>query len=261
KDEGKIVGMDSNYKNGLVFSDGQSFGDPIYTRIQKFAKRQKHTKNDSIVAGDLTIQADSIFLSNVGEIRATTLSGDGGNITLLANDLLFLQQESQISTTAGTAGARGDGGNIKIDAPFIIALPNENSDVTANTLEIEPSRQLFFLPTQPLNAQIDQSCTPGTKFARSELVFIGKGGIAPNNLEALQINPNKPDWVEFPQGEDLSQPTLPNINESQSDRIVEAQGWIKDENGEIILVTDTSTVTPHDSWQKLKQCDRASKSQ
>ncbi len=44
KEEGKIVGMDSNYKNGLVFSDGQTTGDVIYKRIQEFAFRQKHTK-------------------------------------------------------------------------------------------------------------------------------------------------------------------------------------------------------------------------
>ena len=44
KEEGKIVGIDSNYKNGLVFSDGQTTGDAIYKRTQEFAKRQKHTR-------------------------------------------------------------------------------------------------------------------------------------------------------------------------------------------------------------------------
>ncbi len=44
REEGKIVGMDSNYKNGLVFSDGQTTGTAIYERTQQFAKRQKHTK-------------------------------------------------------------------------------------------------------------------------------------------------------------------------------------------------------------------------
>jgi IS605 OrfB family transposase len=44
KTEGAIIGMDSNYKNGLVFSDGQTTGDTLYKRIQQFAKHQKHTK-------------------------------------------------------------------------------------------------------------------------------------------------------------------------------------------------------------------------
>lgn len=43
KDSGRVVGMDSNYKNGLVFSDGQQVGQALYDRIQGFAKRQKNT--------------------------------------------------------------------------------------------------------------------------------------------------------------------------------------------------------------------------
>ena len=39
----RIIGMDSNYKAGFVFSDGQHVGAEIYTRIQAFGKRQKHT--------------------------------------------------------------------------------------------------------------------------------------------------------------------------------------------------------------------------
>ncbi|MGL5066109.1 MAG: zinc ribbon domain-containing protein [Microcoleus sp.] len=43
KTEGRVVGMDSNYKNGVVFSDSQVVGENIYQRIQEFKKRQKHT--------------------------------------------------------------------------------------------------------------------------------------------------------------------------------------------------------------------------
>lgn len=41
--EGAVVGMDSNYKAGYVFSDGQQVGQELYERIQGFAKRQKNT--------------------------------------------------------------------------------------------------------------------------------------------------------------------------------------------------------------------------
>ncbi|MEQ9669469.1 hypothetical protein [Coleofasciculus sp. G2-EDA-02] len=43
KTSGQVVGMDSNYKNGVVFSDSQVVGQSIYQRIQEFKKRQKHT--------------------------------------------------------------------------------------------------------------------------------------------------------------------------------------------------------------------------
>ncbi|MEQ9353734.1 hypothetical protein [Coleofasciculus chthonoplastes] len=34
KTSGQVVGMDSNYKNGVVFSDSQVVGQDIYQRIQ-----------------------------------------------------------------------------------------------------------------------------------------------------------------------------------------------------------------------------------
>lgn len=44
KQRGKVVGMDSNYKAGFVFSNGIAQAGPaIYERIQQFKKRQKNT--------------------------------------------------------------------------------------------------------------------------------------------------------------------------------------------------------------------------
>ncbi|MCL6752698.1 S-layer family protein [Nostoc sp. CCCryo 231-06] len=85
-------------------------------------------------AGKLQVQSPFIRLDNRGEITAETVSGNGGDITLYDLDLLLLSGNSQISATAGTNKQGGDGGNITINAPngFIVAKPNENSDITAN---------------------------------------------------------------------------------------------------------------------------------
>lgn len=86
------------------------------------------------IAGDIEVDSRSIELDNKAGISVTAASGNGGNISLKARNLLTLRRGSQISTTAGIAGAGGDGGNISIDNHhgFIIAAPNENSDITAN---------------------------------------------------------------------------------------------------------------------------------
>ncbi|MEH2283492.1 MAG: filamentous hemagglutinin N-terminal domain-containing protein [Nostoc sp.] len=83
-------------------------------------------------AGDININSGSTTLDNKASVTATTNSGDGGNINLTASDRLLLRNNSQISTAAGTAQAGGDGGNIDINSKFIIAIPKENSDITAN---------------------------------------------------------------------------------------------------------------------------------
>ena len=84
-------------------------------------------------AGNIDITSPSIRLDR-GGIKSQTTSGDGGNITLKVQDLLFMRHDSQISTTAGLAPSGGDGGNITIDASkgFIVAVPYENNDITAN---------------------------------------------------------------------------------------------------------------------------------
>ncbi|MEQ8540255.1 MAG: filamentous hemagglutinin N-terminal domain-containing protein [Coleofasciculus sp. D1-CHI-01] len=86
-------------------------------------------------AGDIEIEANSIQLNQQGELITQSESGDGGNIRLQVDNLLLLRRNSTISTTAGQAGAGGDGGNITIDAGFVTGIPTENSDITANAFE------------------------------------------------------------------------------------------------------------------------------
>jgi large exoprotein involved in heme utilization and adhesion len=84
--------------------------------------------------GNIQIRADSLTLDGAS-ILAETTSTNGGNITLPIQDLLILRNGSQISTTAGSDRTGGNGGNIEIDTLFLIAVPLENSDITANAFE------------------------------------------------------------------------------------------------------------------------------
>lgn len=85
-------------------------------------------------AGKLSVNARSILLDNQGKLISENESGQSGNITLNVQDLLLMRHQSQITTNAGTRQAGGDGGNITINAPsgFLVAVPSENSDITAN---------------------------------------------------------------------------------------------------------------------------------
>lgn len=82
-------------------------------------------------AGNIVLEGGSLILDR-GLITAETLSSAGGNITLRINDVIVLLNNSLISTTAGTALAGGDGGNIDITTTYLVAQPNGNSDITAN---------------------------------------------------------------------------------------------------------------------------------
>ena len=86
------------------------------------------------IAGDLQIQASrNVQLENQSLITTETRSGNGGDITMNVGGFLLLLSSSDISTTAGTADAGGNGGNIKIDTTLdIISSPSRDSNIKAN---------------------------------------------------------------------------------------------------------------------------------
>ncbi|MHC5609948.1 MAG: beta strand repeat-containing protein, partial [Nostoc sp.] len=84
-------------------------------------------------AGNIRINANFIeILGKLSAIASSTNAGNGGNITLNIADLLLLRRGGLISTTAGRSEASGNGGNININSKFIVAIPEENSDISAN---------------------------------------------------------------------------------------------------------------------------------
>ncbi|MHC5856344.1 two-partner secretion domain-containing protein [Nostoc sp.] len=84
-------------------------------------------------AGNIRIKANFLEILGKGSgIASFTNAGNGGNITLDIADLLLLRGGAFISTTAGRSQAGGNGGNININSKFIVAIPKENSDISAN---------------------------------------------------------------------------------------------------------------------------------
>jgi filamentous hemagglutinin family protein len=125
-------------------TDVGSTGDGGNISIQNYPKTA--TINDGAVVtvnsqgrgagGEIRLQAGSLTLNN-GTLSAQIdqTEENVGNIFLNVQNLLLLRNGSQISTTVGTPGTRSNGGNIFINAGAIVAVPNENSDITANAFE------------------------------------------------------------------------------------------------------------------------------
>lgn len=232
-------------------------------------------------AGNLEVTAGSVSLENQGFIVGTTLSGDGGNITLQVKDLLLMRHGSEISSTAGTAQAGGDGGNITIDADFIVAVPKEDSDITANAFtgqggsikittqgiyglefrprltslsditassefgvngtvqinapDVDPSRGLVNLPSEPVNVEVVQGCQETGNQAYIEFFNTGRGGLAPNPYEPLSSSGLWED-VPSPTHRTTSSASASVAPANPPDKIVEAQAWLVNEKGQVVLV-------------------------
>ncbi|WP_158632846.1 beta strand repeat-containing protein [Dulcicalothrix desertica] len=128
---------DGKIKSGL-FTDSYSVRDAgdliINTPLLRAFDGARITVSSNYEgsAGNLYINASKLELDNSKIVAQTRLSNNGGNINLNVKDLILLRHNSEISTTAGIERLSGNGGNINVNAPFIIAVPTENSDITAN---------------------------------------------------------------------------------------------------------------------------------
>jgi large exoprotein involved in heme utilization and adhesion len=261
------------------------------------------------IAGVLQVEANSIRLDNQGKITADT-SGGGGNINLSTGDLI-LRRGSSISTNA--RGLNITGGNITIDTDNLVAVPQEDSDISANatagiggrvivnaigifgtefrlqdtplsditatsdlgpqfngivqlnTPGIDPSRGLANLPTEVVDAsnQIAQACgTRGAEAGKNEFIVTGRRGMPSNPYEPLSDDEALED-IHPPSGFSSSRNSKPDAarivtpqsaTTKQKPPIVEAQGWVINDKGQVVLTAAASTSTPLDSWLRSATC-------
>ncbi|MCT7961780.1 DVUA0089 family protein [Laspinema sp. D1] len=120
-------------------TEGEGDGGQVRIRVQDRISLDNSTITTSSATegtgGNVELQAGSLLLDNQSFITGQTTSSQGGNLQLELTSGLLMRRGSQITATAGTDGAGGDGGNIQISAPVILAFPRENSDITANAFE------------------------------------------------------------------------------------------------------------------------------
>ncbi|MGA7937278.1 MAG: S-layer family protein [Kovacikia sp.] len=261
-------------------------------------------------AGNIDLISQSLLLNQRGTISASTASDDGGNIHLQVADLVLMRHGSLISATAGTASGNGNGGNIRIDTTFLVAAPNENSDIVANafrgrggniqitaqsvigikpqdrltpfsditassefglngtvvlnTPNTDPSRGLSELPASIVDSSklIVQGCGVQNASTYSRFVVTGRGGL-PADPAAL---PTESDTLS-----DLGTPLTPIADRPSNlpttaladpksagldapPPLIEAQGWIVDAKGQIILVAQAASQGNSLSQQFVVAC-------
>ncbi len=246
-------------------------------------------------AGELQLTARALRLDG-GKLSAQTSSGQGGNIRLQGLDLLLLRNNSQITTTADTSrvGADVAGGNININSKLIVAVPNENSDITANafngrggnvsittqgifgiqpreqqtpqtnditatselgingriqinTPEIDPSRGLISLPAQRVDAsrQITRACTAGDGINGNTFVDTRRGGLPPSPNEPLSSDVVWSDTripATIQQQYRSKKQNQPHLKQKTVE-IVPATGWVLNDKGEVVLISNVPNNT------------------
>ena len=125
----------ASQQNRLPGTSGKGGDINITTNSLLVTDGAKLSANTEIqdAAGNININASRLTLNKRSFITSESIAdANGGNILLNLSDFLLLRRGSQISTNAGTEEQGGDGGNININSKFIVAIPKENSDISAN---------------------------------------------------------------------------------------------------------------------------------
>jgi len=284
---------------------GNSGGVTINTRQLSIKNGGQVTvKNDGTGnGGQLEINASSVELDNKAGITASTQSGSGGSISINSQELI-LRNSSLISAESG---GKGDGGNITIDSQLVIAVPLENSDITANafegrggnirivtqgifgleprlsltplsditassalgidgtvqlnTLDTNPSQALVNLPDKAVDVSrlIAQDCPgSGSNLARgkSEFIITGRGGLPPKPSEPLRAEAiiSAANTVKVGEGNRSAKATAARPTSSTPTQIIEAQGWVIDERGQVILTAQPVNATLTSSRSSQVTC-------
>jgi len=265
-------------------------------------------------AGDLTITADSLRL-NQGRILAETGTSDadgGANINLQGLELLLLENESLISANALEDA---NGGNVTIDATFIVATSptgQNGSDITANAVRgnggrvsvttrklfdiefrdqltpenditvssdfgivgqfelnqvgFDSSRGITELPSTFVEptGQINRSCAVVTENGVNSFIVTGRGGLplSPDEVlppdtvvEDLGTLVSHPGTSAHPDAGTMDNLSVSNVSNPQPpQQIIEAQGWIKTPDGQIILVADVPPTNYQGNWHNPTHC-------
>ncbi|MFM7425305.1 MAG: filamentous hemagglutinin N-terminal domain-containing protein [Elainella sp.] len=140
-------------------------------------------------AGQLRVRANQLRLDNEGRIIAATSSGQGGNIQIQADQVL-MRQQGQITAEAG---GTGNGGNVAIESPLIVATGN--SDIIANA-ERGRGGTIQIAAQGILGSAVQPSLTPTSDItASSELGAEFSGTV---DLRTPEVKPGQ-GIVELPE--------------------------------------------------------------
>ncbi|HAX80476.1 MAG TPA: filamentous hemagglutinin [Cyanobacteria bacterium UBA11372] len=218
---------------------------------------------------NINLQAQNIQLRRGSRIRTDAGAADGGNITINTGTLVALEN-SDISANA----LQGMGGRVTINTRGIFGTQyrlrtTDLSDITAtselgpqfngivqiNTPDVQPAAGLIQLPenfTNPIN-QIAQTCS--AQMRANSFVVTGRGGLAPDPREYLNISPAWIDWRIANEQVTTSNYQLPIPNSPIQNTLVEATGWVIDADGTVRLVAQTPASAPFNS-QLQPNCEQ-----
>jgi filamentous hemagglutinin family protein len=221
--------------------------------------------------GNITIDSTVFLAIEDSDILANAEAGPGGDITINSSaflaDLFSSGAAVPVGRNPGDLGRfRGNGRNdISVSAGF---RGNDRVDISADSrtgtsgaVTIRGSfseRRVNPLPSW-VDAEelIDRRCTPHNSARKSSFTMTGRGGLPPSPNDPLTNQEVLVDWITLTgrQANGNGEATRTQPTHSHPQQLVEAQGWVMNSDGQVILTASVPTVTPGSSGLAFPSCD------
>jgi filamentous hemagglutinin family protein len=202
--------------------------------------------------GNIAFKARNIQLNNAtisaNAGQQDSGNGNGGNVDIRADILLNLQ--SSVITANAYAGK---GGNINIFAPIFLVSRDSRLEASSQLgidgeIKINSSLTNFnFTQLAPQivaeTPKIASYCQGQSDVTRSEFIITGVDKLPPSPNEVPSI---KPTWQDkFASSETINNLEQPKLSTKEAAQIVEAQGWVRDSSGNVILTAEANSAIPY----------------
>ncbi|MEH2326599.1 MAG: filamentous hemagglutinin N-terminal domain-containing protein [Nostoc sp.] len=257
-EQGKLIGQANSGDGGNITLNLQ---DLLLLRRNSEISTSAGTSGAGGNGGNININIPKGFIvtkpNENSDITANAFSGSGGSVTIKATNIFGiapLTSEDLKKLRPTDLDPR------QLQTNDITAVsqtrPNLSGIININTLDVDPSQGLINLPAVPVDTKVAQSCQVRTAENQNSFTITGRGGLPPNpRTEPLTPDAVQLDWVTLnPKGENR---VSTNSNQSKSSNpapIVEAQGWVINAKGEVVLTADAPKALPHSSWLTPASC-------
>ncbi|MGB3616326.1 MAG: filamentous hemagglutinin N-terminal domain-containing protein [Elainellaceae cyanobacterium] len=258
--------------NGIAFGssiDASSFTDfppgvinlsAPTIRLSNDGEVSVDTRGSSSIGGQINVQSDVLLLDQQGRITTASLGQEsrrGGQIRIDTEALVAVGN----SDISADALVRGPGGEIDITAPVIIGtefrpVQTEASDITAVSVSGSEGRVTIdtrnsdnVVPVAEFSTRLadqsDRIATTCATAAENRFVVVGRGGLPDSPSRVLE---GTAPWQDLrpmaliSRSDDLLEAAEAVVPEtlngtSAAPGVVEADGWVMGESGEILLIT------------------------
>ncbi|WP_363318185.1 filamentous hemagglutinin N-terminal domain-containing protein [Nostoc sp. NMS4] len=271
-------------KGKLTSNSESGKGGDIAVQVRDLLLMRRNSQistnaGDDKTGGNLTINAPNGFLVATplgnSDITANANFGSGGKIAIAAKNIFGFVPRTRAEVE-------------KLDPKDINPNNLPTSDITAfsqqnpslsgtvqiNSPDADPSKGLVELPVNLVDAsqQIAAGCNSGGEIGRSSFVATGRGGIQADPTELLIADDAVlAGWIALPseslnRAEGIQKRVVVQVQRNTGEKsqnvnsvneptqIVEAQSWVMDANGNVVLVAQVPTATPHNSSLVATSC-------